>query len=62
MTTYEQLHDRLEALYLRLLADISDRELCRVAWWKAREAMILEHGWTVETFYAEMDRRRREAP
>lgn len=57
---YDALRALLEARYLELRrAHPRYGETFRAAWGRARANICEAHGWTVEGFYAELDRRRR---
>lgn len=57
---YEVLYALLESVYVKLQERVFGAAF-REAWVKAREAACQRSGWTVDEFYAEMDRRRRDA-
>ena len=58
---YDALRDLLEARYIELRKDHPTHGPGFTgAWDRARGELCKLHGWTVDDFYVEMDRRRAE--
>lgn len=55
---YKLVRDELEEIYVALRDMLGAGPKFRQRWDAARQRLLKEKGWTDESFYAEMDRRR----